>query len=303
MDDADVVARGKDWIFHASEDELTAVRCRRCDHVYLNPRPTPEAIAVMYPETYPSFSGAFEAERSLFGRVKDRILLSRFNSVGRDLPAGARVLDIGCGDGQFLLSIRRARPDIDLSGLDWKFSDSNRRNLGAHGISLFEARVEDADLPQDHFDLILMNQLIEHLWEPEPAMRKLLYALRPGGRISIETPNTDGWDRRWFLDGFWGGYYFPRHLNLFSGAGLSRLVERVGFQAVSRRDLVAPMIWCYSLRAWAQTRQPDRPWLDRMFSPENPAALAVFTALDLVAVRLGRTTSNQKLNARRPVSQ
>lgn len=300
--DDEVVARGRDWIFHGSEDELTAVRCGDCGHVYLNPRPTPDAIGLMYPDSYPSFSGAFEAEKSVLGRIKDRILLSRFNRAGGRLPAGARVLDVGCGDGQFLQSIARARPDLRLHGLDWKFGEANRRALEQQGMTLFEARLEDADLPDDYFDLILMNQLIEHLWEPEAAMRNLLGTLRRGGSVSIETPNTDGWDRRWFIDGLWGGYYFPRHLNLFSTEGLAALLKHAGFEIAAQRDLVAPMIWCYSFRAWAQTRHPVRPWLDRLFAPENPAALAAFTALDLGAMTVGRRTSNQKVDARRPTS-
>jgi len=296
------IARGRDYIFRGTDQEMSAVQCSNCEHVYLDPRPTPDAIPVMYPDTYPSFSGAFEAKQNFLGMIKNQVLFLRFRSISRGLPSGARVLDIGCGDGQLLMAIRKQRPDLELHGLDWKFSAVTRQRLEENSVGLFEARLETAALPKDYFDLILMNQLIEHLWEPEAAMQNVLSTLRPGGTVSIETPDTDGYDRKWFYDGVWGGYYFPRHLNLFSGDGLRTILTRIGFQIQRRRNLVAPMIWSYSLMALAEVKFPRQRWLRTLFKPENPFVLAAFAGLDSLALAMGRATSNPRVDARRPIS-
>ncbi|MGO7895839.1 class I SAM-dependent methyltransferase, partial [Rhizobium leguminosarum] len=65
-------------------------------------------------------------------------------------------------------------------------------------MGLIEAPLEAAELPAQPFDFIIMLQLIEHLWEPEESLRRLVRALANDGRLLIETHNTDGWDRRLF---------------------------------------------------------------------------------------------------------
>ena len=299
-DDAEAVASGSDYVFHGSSDVLTAVGCRECGHIYLNPRPTPAAIGVMYPPSYPSFSGTFSSRRTLFARLKDRVMLSRLVDLLDKIPSGGVVLDLGCGDGALLLALRRRRPDLELAGLDWSFSAEQRQRLARADIRLWESRLEGADLPNDHFDLIVLNQLIEHLWEPREAMKAVWDALKPGGRVAIETPNIDGYDRRWFRAGTWGGYYFPRHLNLFSGSGLQRFLESVGYQIERRRNLPAPMIWAYSLQAEAQARVPRMRWTGL---GHNPFTLAGFALIDVIAMAIGLTTSNQKVIAIRRESQ
>lgn len=160
--------------------------------------------------------------------------------------------------------------------------------------------IEDVDISDQSFDVITMNQLIEHLWDPRRALERCRHALKPRGWLVIETPNPDGYDRCLpFRAGAWGSYYWPQHLNLFSRSHLTTLVEEAGLRVVQWKPLLAPTCWTYSVRSVAMRVGYRGRLLHRILSDANPPALAFFAAIDLAAVTAGATPSNQKLIAER----
>ena len=96
---------------------------------------------------------------------------------------------------------RRKFPEIEVHGLDWKFEPEVRRQLEALNIVTHESLLEDANLPASYFDLITMNQLIEHLWDPRECLSMVRRILSHRGRLILATPNIHGYDRRLFRAG------------------------------------------------------------------------------------------------------
>lgn len=299
-DESVVEARGKDYLYATSDQEFSFVRCTRCGHLYLNPRPTLAAINRIYPPEYSSFSGKFARDNSVIAWIKERVILRRFGTLGRLLPPRFCLMDIGCGDGRFLLSLRRLFPDSELYALDWKYSPSVLEELRRANIHAITGTVETAPLPPGKFDAIVMNQLIEHVWDPRVVIDRCRAALKVGGRLAMETPNPEGYDRRLFKAGAWGSYYWPRHLNLFSRAHLSRLVEEAGMSVELWQPLLAPPCWTYSIRSLFKRLGLLGKAADKIFADTNSLVLAPFAAIDLAATLLGMRTSNQKLIAVRP---
>ncbi|MGR9134488.1 class I SAM-dependent methyltransferase [Rhizobium leguminosarum] len=289
-----IVATGQDYIYHGTEDNFRYVRCGGCGHFYLNPRPDISQLSLMYPANYGTFSNRFQGRANLLGRIKTIVNRKRLKGVVAHLPSGGRVLDVGCGNGELLIALRQARPDLELFGLDWHFPVETRNSLESQGIGLIEAPLEAAELPAQPFDFIIMLQLIEHLWEPEESLRRLVHALAKDGRLLIETPNTDGWDRRLFAGGAWGGYYFPRHLNLYNFERLAELLRRVGLDVESQRNLPAPLIWVYSLQGAVQASFGWKSSLTKLFGVKNIPLVAAFAFLDSAAIAMRFTTSNQQ---------
>jgi len=142
----------------------------------------------------------------------------------RHLPKRATLLDAGCGNGEFLL--RMARGGWRVKGLepDPVAADVAR----SAGLSVLEHPLEGAELGTDQFDAITMNHVIEHLHDPVAALTNIRRALAPDGLLWIATPNLQSRGHRRFASS-WVHLDPPRHLILFDGDALGRLLARCGF--------------------------------------------------------------------------
>lgn len=290
---------GDDFEYRTSADSFLAVRCNRCGIVYLDPRPTAESFGVIYPDNYHAFD--FSAKKfGLAFRVRSWLEARRLLAAARDLPPNARILDVGCGDGFHLDLLRRhGHGDWQLTGVDLDaraVAAARRRGLDVH-----EGRIERLGLPRGSFDLAFMIQTVEHLDDPAATLRAVRDVLKPGGRLVIVTDNTDTLDFALFKERHWGGYHFPRHLQLFNRRSMKRFALACGFEVALLRTIVSPVNWVYSFHNLLADRGAP-PWLVRRFSLGSPVSLGVFTALDNVSRLLGHGAL-LRVVLRRPLSE
>jgi SAM-dependent methyltransferase len=132
-----------------------------------------------------------------------------------------RVLDVGCGIGD-MLKFLRGSVGVDINP---KLVDYCR----SQGL---EAHVMAADrLPfeSESFDGVTLDNVLEHIAEPEPLLKEIDRVLRPGGRFVVGVPGTLGYS----LD--------PDHKRFYSEAGLHERVRRAGFVHV--KTLHSPFAW------------------------------------------------------------
>jgi SAM-dependent methyltransferase len=208
----------------AASSEARLVRCDACALAYSDPPRRVEVIRNEYERLYARDTAAARmADRrlSVFADFFDRVPLS----------GGGRVLDVGCGTGDFLLLARERgwRPTgIDLS----------ERAAAAARARGFDARTEWAGLPSSEFDAVTMWNVVEFVHRPLEMLRDVYRVLRPGGLVFVRTPNERfqlaayRWRRRlaWCrpLAGVLGdAYYF--HPVLWSAATLASALSRGGF--------------------------------------------------------------------------
>jgi len=111
-----------------------------------------------------------------------------------ELPAGAKVLDLGCGNGTFLSLFReRAKANgWQLYGSDFSPTGIEVARRSFPGIEFFLA---DASAPTSEIlerigqvDLVLSTEVIEHLYNPRGFLRNVAALLRPGGKVILTTP-------------------------------------------------------------------------------------------------------------------
>ncbi len=295
------VASGFDYEYWTSRQEFTCVQCVSCGHFFLNPRPKKEYASLIYPSNYYTIAGRHGKKSSLIiSSLKSWIVKRRLSFFKNDLRRPIHILEIGSGDCALLLSLKDAYPNLKCTGVDLKFSSEIKNECNGKNILLFEGAIEDIKLPEKQYDMVVMNQLIEHLWDPSSVLKKLWRSLKENGMISIETVNIKGYDRFFFRKSFWGGYYFPRHMNLFSFGSMDAILKKTGFEVVKHYSLLAPIIWTFSVHAFL-ARRPERKqsFPGRFFSDRNPLSLMIFTCIDLIAVFFHLTTSNQKVIARK----
>ena len=215
---------------HDLEGVFTLMRCQRCGLLYLSPRPTRQAIGRYYPDDYfpyaqRSFPPLLAALVRRWGGAERRV-----RAVMRFVPRG-RLLDIGCGAGDFLEALLR-HEDWEAQGgeLNRSLATATARRLG---IEVFGGELTDADLPEGYFDVVTLWNVLEHLFDPLPTLRRIHGLLRPGGLLALSVPNTEGIDARLFGP-FWVELDSPRHLALFSPRNLDRALCETGFHPLAQ---------------------------------------------------------------------
>lgn len=298
-DETESVASGRDYEYDSSPDRFELLRCRGCGLMFIQPRPAPDAMAVIYPGNYYAYQEE-EAERPFVKYFRDRVERVKVRRYAELIGNGpASVLDIGCGDGRLLEILRRFGPKAwRLAGVE--IGEAAAERAAAKG---FEVRSGDFEtLPvqgwEESFDCALMHHVIEHTRRPRETLRKVASLLKRGGVFSVETPETRGWDFRLFRSHYWGGYHIPRHFYLFDQQTLTRLLREEGFEIVSVRSILSPAFWIFSLHNWLA----DRDWgraAARLCNPQNLLAVGAATAVDALQLVTRRQTTNLQVLARR----
>jgi SAM-dependent methyltransferase len=139
------------------------------------------------------------------------------------------VLDVGCGNGEFL----RASSDAGWRSLGCDPDPKTVQRARAGG---FEVRLGGIEAWADagaSFDAVTLNHVIEHLHDPLGEIAQAWRLLKPGGTIYIETPNVDALGHALYGPA-WRGLEPPRHLVLFSWGGLTRVLRKAGFERPRR---------------------------------------------------------------------
>lgn len=284
-EDADPIGVGEDFEYRTSADTFLAVRCRHCGLIYLNPRPRIDEFSRIYPPNYHAFG--FTASRYGFVyAIRRRLEAQRLLRWCRGLPADARIVDVGCGDGFHLkLLADYCAPGYRLEGVDpdSRAVEAAKRN----GLEARWGTLENLALEPAAYDLALLIQTIEHVADPPALLRRIREILRPGGKLMIVTDNSDSLDRKLFGRRHWGGYHFPRHWNLFNKTSLARLATNVGLQVERITTIVSPVNWVYSVRN-VLVDYGATPKLYEHFSLNSVGSLAFFTLLNSGERALGR---------------
>jgi SAM-dependent methyltransferase len=157
----------------------------------------------------------------------------------------------------------------------------------SQGLKVHWATIETAGLARESYDLIFMIMTIEHVEKPDEVLRAAYNLLRKSGSLVIVTDNTDSVDFRIFKRGYWGGYHFPRHWNLFNRHSLSKLSEKTGFKVRKFKTIVSPVNWVYSIHNILVDKNKST-WLVNRFSLKSIVSLGFFTVIDFILQKFGK---------------
>lgn len=166
-----------------------------------------------------------------------------------------KILDQGCGEGVWLAAFARYTPkdrifgfDIDkdlVEKLQKQLEKPNSKNqIPKENIKVSAA--ENLDFPDNFFDIVFSNEVLEHVVDDKKAVEEVLRVLRPGGKFIIFTPNR-GWPfetHGMFLKGkyYWGNIpllpwmpsvlrkKFAPHVRNYSNSEIKSLIENAEFR-------------------------------------------------------------------------
>lgn len=153
-----------------------------------------------------------------------------FFATARSLNLHGRLLDVGSGDGRFLLRASQEGWRGTLSGLEFN-PDMARRRRGPFKIEIgkIEEFVERPDLQP--YDVVTIFDVLEHLAEPGRSLGHIVRLIRPGGTLVITVPNNDRIRlmEREIFD------FPPNHNTRWTARALAGLAERNGLEVLQVR--------------------------------------------------------------------
>ena len=153
-----------------------------------------------------------------------------------NLKAGMKMLEPGCGRGEFLSHFQRL--GLEVTGLD---ISKEAQNFG-HGFDIFLCDIENNAMPFDNntFDIIFSKSFIEHLHYPERYLKEAYRVLKPGGLFVTLVPDWES-NYRTYFDDF-------THRSPFTKVALADAYKMFNFQDVKVfkfRQL--PILWRYPI--------------------------------------------------------
>jgi SAM-dependent methyltransferase len=181
--------------------------------------PIPEDVGAYYGAAYYGKRHSFTDRYCLARRL--RILSGAARRTGR-------LLDIGCGDGDFL----RAAIARGWEGLGTEIGGA-AENARAAGLDVRgDLAAFDASGPEGRFDAVTMWHTLEHFPDPRATLERAGKLLADGGAMIVAVPDAAGLQASLFK-GSWFHLDVPRHLYHFNQSALESLLGRAGF-AVDR---------------------------------------------------------------------
>jgi SAM-dependent methyltransferase len=209
------------------------LQCRHCKLEWVHPLPDMERMRQLYSDPcyfntdnisqygYSDYVRNKHLYVNLFNRRLDEVL---------HFTGGRRgwLLDVGCATGT-LLELARLR-GWKVTGVDVS-EYATRIARDYYSLDVFTGELAEAALPGERFDVVVMDDLIEHVADPSALILEARRVLKLGGLLTLNTPNLAGlWHllmgRRWFH------YKQVEHTYFFSPRVISRLLGRHGFDVL-----------------------------------------------------------------------
>lgn len=295
-------------------------RCGKCDSLYLNPRPDTTSLPEAYRDYYTHGNGEENTgtdlkQRLINGYLNARFGMSRTPTIkigalifraifplammldvyGRHIPRAlcgpqTRLLDLGCGNGDYLLRAREMGIRVEGCDPDPKAVAFCR----SRGLDVYIGDVFDPRLRENSYDVITLNHVIEHVAAPKAMLVRIYALLKPGGIVWMALPNPQAAGLAIFGRG-WKGLHPPYHLMLPPESVLRQWLLDSGFTQVQnlRRGMQSPGLWRESIRVSLRENPPSSAveWLQRK-------AKWIADALSLVSPRFSEETM---MLARKPL--
>lgn len=214
-------------VFGPLEGKIRLAYCQDCSLCFVNPRPTLETLERFYQGDNYSCHQPAELGSDASARRDYLVkLLTPLVTPGRH----PKLLDYGCGAGDFVITARKA--GWDATG--YEPGARGRQACLARGVPVV-GRLQD--LPQGDFDFITFNHVFEHLADHAAVLKVLQELVARTGFVYIEVPNVCSLRARLSFSlcsrrlGFDERYRaFPIHLTYFNESTLSRLLAQNGYR-------------------------------------------------------------------------
>lgn len=277
-----------DATFFTANGEWDLWQCDRCDSGWLDPRPDEASIG----EAYGSYYTHGEVTQPIINNLRRKLANGYRNwrfgtsyspalavgaAVAMLMPAhryivdlgfrflprsrcvGGRVLDFGCGGGDYLQLVA----DAGWQGCGVEPDPKARELARSRG---FDVRASLDEFKDETFDYVTLSHVIEHVHRPISALKQLHGMSASGGGLFIATPNMNAIGHE-IYGRHWRGIETPRHLVLPTRRSLRAMTETAGYRRIefhrSRGALAFTSLQSRRIASGADPYDHDAPLIDR----------------------------------------
>ncbi len=153
---------------------------------------------------------------------------NRFNAMlaRRYGRKGGRLLEVGSGMGHLVGSLEDT---FETYGMDLNHWAVKQSKAVVNKTSLETASAQELPFKDGAFNVVIIKHIVEHLPDPERAIREIGRVTEPGGTLILATPNLDSLLKPWKGEK-WIGYQDPTHISLKRPAEWFSFIEKAGFK-------------------------------------------------------------------------
>jgi 2-polyprenyl-3-methyl-5-hydroxy-6-metoxy-1,4-benzoquinol methylase len=212
--------------YTTSQERFTLKRCLSCNFVFTDPKPDAASLPNYYQsDRYISHTGGSKTLIDKIYLQARKITLGWKRKLVERYSHEKKILDIGCGTGEFLYEMKNH--GWDILGVE---PSPNARELSKKktGTEIFESLI---NLTENNFNAITFWHVLEHLPDPNLALQTAKNLLHQSGTIFIAVPNLKSFDANYYKS-FWAGYDVPRHFWHFDKKNMETLLKKNGLQLV-----------------------------------------------------------------------
>ncbi len=218
-----------------SQNVFSIWHCNACTARFTQDVPDQEAIGAYYAsENYISHSDTKKGIiNSLYHMVRKRTLGAKRRLVMNETGiTKGTILDIGCGTGAFLNTMKEA--GWNITGLE---PDTVARTKAAELYTIHPEKPGKLfELAPASFNSITMWHVLEHVHELHAYIKQIEKLLAPGGKAFIAVPNYTSKDAAIYREN-WAAYDVPRHLYHFSPQSMETLLTQHGLKLAAVKPM------------------------------------------------------------------
>lgn len=225
---------------------ISRVKCINCKVVFANPMANAEELTNYYQNYYDaSIFDSLQFKGYITDKIKQirsytRADVDREASYISKYKTSGRFLDVGCGLGLGLAFANQLGFELYATEFDEGAINFVKEHFE---VNVFHGELLHAGYPDDHFDMIHISHVIEHVSDPIAYIKEMHRILKKGGVLYIATPDIDSNLYRWYrafnllklsvpkvIDGLEHTFIFPK-------ITLRKLCEQQGFKTLNHRGI------------------------------------------------------------------